>query len=487
LGKKRKPLPTEPVAADIESLSHDGRGVCHVEGKAVFVPGALPGEKVLFRYTRRARRHDEGVVEQVLTPAPERVAPRCAHFGVCGGCALQHMDPAAQVHLKQGLLAEALARIGKVEPLRWLPPLSGEPWGYRRKARLGVRFVAKKGRVLVGFRERGSAFVADLARCDVLRPEMGERLPALAALVESLSIRERVAQIEVAQGDGPTVLIFRVLDPPTETDRARLLAFAAETGLHVYLQPGGADSVAPLPGQAVRLSYRLPAHGVEIGFEPFDFTQVNLELNRLMVDQALELLDPQPDERVLDLFCGLGNFTLPIARRAAAVVGVEGDAGLAATPSRTASATSTFNRRTSMVHRAPRHPGIRSVSTRPCWTRRAPAPARYSTPSPPPACAASSTSPATRRRSPATRRTWCTRSDSGWWPPARWTCFRTRLIWSRWHFWKGRPRAKGQGPRAKAALASAPHFALQNFKLQTSNFKLPINAHRNRTQIPGRR
>jgi 23S rRNA (uracil1939-C5)-methyltransferase len=328
LGKKRKPLPTEPVAADIESLSHDGRGVCHVEGKAVFVPGALPGEKVLFRYTRRARRHDEGVVEQVLTPAPERVAPRCAHFGVCGGCALQHMDPAAQVHLKQGLLAEALARIGKVEPLRWLPPLSGEPWGYRRKARLGVRFVAKKGRVLVGFRERGSAFVADLARCDVLRPEMGERLPALAALVESLSIRERVAQIEVAQGDGPTVLIFRVLDPPTETDRARLLAFAAETGLHVYLQPGGADSVAPLPGQAVRLSYRLPAHAVEIGFEPFDFTQVNLELNRLMVDQALELLDPQPDERVLDLFCGLGNFTLPIARRAAAVVGVEGDAGL---------------------------------------------------------------------------------------------------------------------------------------------------------------
>jgi 23S rRNA (uracil1939-C5)-methyltransferase len=328
LGKKRKPLPTAPVAADIESLSHDGRGVCHVDGKAVFVPGALPGEQVLFRYTRRARRHDEGVVEQVLTPAPERVEPRCAHFGVCGGCALQHMDPAAQVHLKQGLLAEALARIGKVVPERWLPPLSGEPWGYRRKARLGVRFVEKKGRVLVGFRERGSAFVADLARCDVLRPEVGERLPQLAALVESLSIRERVAQIEVAQGDGPTVLIFRVLDPPTEADHARFLAFAAETGLHVYLQPGGADSVAPLPGQDVRLTYSLPAHAVEIGFEPFDFTQVNLELNRLMLDQALELLDPQPDERVLDLFCGLGNFTLPIARRAAAVVGVEGDAGL---------------------------------------------------------------------------------------------------------------------------------------------------------------
>jgi len=336
LSKKRKPLPTEPVRADIASLSHDGRGVTHVDGKAVFVAGTLPGEQVLFRYTRRARRHDEGVPLEVVRPAPERVEPRCAHVGVCGGCALQHMDPAAQVHLKQQVLTETLARIGKVAPARWLEPLAGEPWGYRRKARLGVRWVAKKGRVLVGFRERGSSFIADLAHCDVLRPEVGGRLLQLAALIESLSIRERVPQIEVAQGDGPTVLVFRVLDPPSGHDRDKLLAFAAETGLHVYLQTGGAETVTPLSGQAVSLDYGLPAHGVEIGFEPLDFTQVNLALNRRMVDQALALLDPQPDEQVLDLFCGLGNFTLPIARHADRVVGVEGDAGLVARARRNA-------------------------------------------------------------------------------------------------------------------------------------------------------
>jgi 23S rRNA (uracil1939-C5)-methyltransferase len=336
LSKKRKPLPTEPVAADIESLSHDGRGVTHVDGKAVFVPGTLPGERVLFRYTRRARRHDEGVPLEVLAAAPERVEPRCPHFGVCGGCALQHMAPAAQVHLKQQVLTETLARIGKVAPARWLEPLTGEPWGYRRKARLGVRWVPKKGRVLVGFRERGSSFVADLGHCDVLRPEVGERLPALAALIQSLTIRERVPQIEVAQGDGPTVLVFRVLEAPTVADRDKLLAFAVATGLHVYLQPGGTETVAPLPDQGGALRYRLPAHDVEIHFEPNDFTQVNLELNQRMVDQALALLDPQPDERVLDLFCGLGNFTLPIARRARFVVGVEGDPGLVARAQRNA-------------------------------------------------------------------------------------------------------------------------------------------------------
>ncbi len=336
MGKQRKPLPAEPVACDVESLSHDGRGVAHVEGKAVFVHGALPGERVLFRYTRRARRHDEGVVTEVLTPAPERVTPRCEHFGVCGGCALQHMAPAAQVHLKQQVLAETLARIGKVEPTRWLPPLAEEPWGYRRKARLGVRWVAKKGRVLVGFRERGSAFVADLAHCDVLRPELGARLPQLAALVDSLSIRERLPQIEVAQGDGPMVLVFRVLDPPSAADIEKMLVFAAASGLRVYLQPGGVETIMPLPGQAVHLAYRLPAHDAEIRFEPADFTQVNLGMNRRMVDQAMALLDPGPQDRVLDLFCGLGNFTLPVARRAGRVVGVEGDAGLVARARRNA-------------------------------------------------------------------------------------------------------------------------------------------------------
>ncbi|MBK1630260.1 23S rRNA (uracil(1939)-C(5))-methyltransferase [Thiohalocapsa halophila] len=336
MGKKRKPLPAEPVAADVASLSHDGRGVAHVDGKAVFVHGALPGERVLFRYTRQARRHDEGAVVEVLTPSPERVEPRCAHFGVCGGCALQHMDPAAQVRMKEQVLAETLARIGKVTPQRWLAPLTGEPWGYRGKARLGVRRVAKKGRVLVGFRERGSSFVADLRHCDVLSPEVGARLPQLGALVDSLSIRERLPQIEVARGDGPLVLVFRVLDPPSAGDVEKLLAFAADTGLHVYLQPGGTETIAPLPGQDVQLGYRLPAHGVEVLFEPADFTQVNLALNRRMVDQALGLLDPQPGDAVLDLFCGLGNFTLPLAGRAGSVVGVEGDAGLVARARRNA-------------------------------------------------------------------------------------------------------------------------------------------------------
>jgi 23S rRNA (uracil1939-C5)-methyltransferase len=336
LGKKRKPLPADPVAADVESLSHDGRGVAHVNGKAVFVHGALPQERVLFRYTRQARRHDEGAVTEVLTPSPDRVEPRCAHFGICGGCALQHMDSAAQVRMKEQVLAETLARIGKTAPARWLAPLAGEPWGYRGKARLGVRRVAKKGRVLVGFRERGSSFVADLQHCDVLSPEVGERLPQLAALVDSLSIRERLPQIEVAQGDGPMVLVFRVLDPPSAADAEKLLAFAADTGLHVYLQPGGTETLAPLPGQAVQLGYRLPAHWVEILFEPTDFTQVNMALNRRMVDQALDLLDPQPGDAVLDLFCGLGNFTLPVARRAGGVVGVEGDAGLVARARRNA-------------------------------------------------------------------------------------------------------------------------------------------------------
>ena len=328
MGKKRSALPAEPLEAVIDSLSHDGRGVSHIDGKAVFVHGALPGERVRFRVTRRQRRYDEGAVTEVLEPSPQRVLPRCPHFGVCGGCALQHLEAGAQMTLKQQVLADALQRIGHVEPARWLPSLSDTSWGYRRKARLGVRWVPKKGRVLVGFRERGSTFIADLTRCEVLTPTVGERLTDLARLIEGLSIRERLPQIEVAQGDGPVVLVLRVLDPPSAADLGLLTAFAEETGFHLYLQEGGPETVRPLPGEGVDLHFSLPRHNVRIGFEPTDFTQVNLDLNRRMVDQALELLDPQPDERVLDLFCGLGNFTLPIARHARAVTGVEGETGL---------------------------------------------------------------------------------------------------------------------------------------------------------------
>jgi len=327
LAKKRKPLPP-PVTVEIESLSHDGWGLTHVDGKAVFVHGALPGERVELRYTRLQKRYDEGVASAVLRAAPQRVRPRCAHFGVCGGCRLQHLEPAAQIAMKQELLADVLARIGKVRPEEWLPPLTAGHWGYRRKARLGVKLVEKKGGVLVGFRERGSAFLAELGRCEVLHPAVGERIAEIRGLIDGLSIRDRVPQVEVAIGDGPAVLVLRVLAPPSGDDIERLDRFGREHGLHIALQGGGPDTIRPLPGHEVDLSYSLPHQGVRIHFEPSDFTQVNLELNRLMVDRALGLLDPGPDERVLDLFCGLGNFTLALARRAAEVVGVEADGGL---------------------------------------------------------------------------------------------------------------------------------------------------------------
>lgn len=327
MSRTPKTLPP-PIEVEIQALTHEGRGLTRIQGKTVFVDGALPGERVRLRYTRIQRRFDEAEVEEVLRAAPDRVAPRCIHFGVCGGCALQHVHPEAQIRLKQEGLKDVLERIGQVTPERWLEPLTAEPWGYRRKARLGVRHVVKKGRTLVGFRERRNRFLADLRRCEVLHPQVGTRLEALAATIETLSIRDQVPQIEMAMGDGPCVLVFRVMQTPKPEDEVRLLELGRREGFHLYLQDGGVDSIRPLPGQEVRLSYSLPNHGVEIGFLPSDFTQVNLELNRRLVDQALDLLDPGPRDRVLDLFCGLGNFTLPLARRSAEVVGVEGDAGL---------------------------------------------------------------------------------------------------------------------------------------------------------------
>ncbi len=326
--RRRKKLPEGDFVADIESLSAEGRGVAHIDGKTVFLHEGLPGERVRFRYTRCQKRHDEGVVTEVIEASPDRVEPRCAHFGVCGGCGLQHMAPAAQLLAKQRALLDTLAHIGKVEPERVLAPLRNEtPWRYRAKARLGVKYVAKKGKVLVGFRERGSRFVADLQRCEVLDARIGDLIEALADLIGGLSIRDRVAQVEVAAGDADSVLIFRVLDAPSEADLASLRAFAIDSGQHVYLQPGGPDSIVPLE-QAARLYYDLPAWDLRLDFQPSDFTQVNVAMNRQMIALALDLLALRPDDRVLDLFCGLGNFTLPLARQAREVVGVEGDAGL---------------------------------------------------------------------------------------------------------------------------------------------------------------
>lgn len=322
MSKKRRGLIFE---ATITGFSHEGRGVAHHEEKVVFVDGALMGEHVKVKLTKTHRRFDEGEVIDVLVASPDRVEPKCPHFGLCGGCSLQHMRDSAQIHAKQGVLMDNLRQLGKVEPESVLPPLTGPLWGYRRRARLGVKWVAKKGKVLVGFRERGSPYLAELTRCEVLDPNVGGRLEELAGLIAGMEAKDRIPQIEVAVGDNVTALVFRHMDPLSAHDRDRLLDYAKSTGLHVFLQPAGPDSVHRLWPEEGELYYAHPKHDVRIDFLPVDFTQVNGKLNRDMVDLALDLLDVQPDERVLDLFAGLGNFTLPIARRAAEVVGVEGD------------------------------------------------------------------------------------------------------------------------------------------------------------------
>jgi 23S rRNA (uracil1939-C5)-methyltransferase len=316
------------LEADIADLSHDGRGVARIDGKAVFVAGALPGERVRLRFTGKHRHYDEAAVEAVLRASPDRVEPRCAHFGICNGCALQHLAATAQIAAKQRVLLENFERIGKVQPRAVLPALTDAPWGYRRKARLGVKFVEKKGRVLVGFRESNGRYIADIRRCEVLHPAVGDRIADLATLIESLAASRTIPQIEVAAGDDLVALIFRHLQPLSDADREALKAFGQRHSLGIYLQPGGIDSVSALWPDDARLSFRLPAYDLDIEFQPLDFIQVNAGMNRRMIDHALQLLDPQPGDRVLDLFCGLGNFTLPIARRGADVVGVEGEAGL---------------------------------------------------------------------------------------------------------------------------------------------------------------
>jgi 23S rRNA (uracil1939-C5)-methyltransferase len=315
---------------EVVALTHDGRGVARVDGKTVFVDRALPGETVMALRERKHRRYDEATTVEVLTAAAGRVEPRCEHFGTCGGCALQHLDGALQLAAKREHVAEQFARVGQVEPGRWLEPLASPAWGYRRRARLGVKYVIKKGRVLVGFRERARPYVADVRNCPVLAGPVGGLVGELACMVETLSIRDRLPQFEVAVGETVTALVARVLDAPTAADLERMRDFSARHGVEFYLQPAGLDSVAPLDLPATPLSYRLADFDVEIAFEPTDFIQVNAEVNARAVSLALQLLQPGPSDSVLDLFCGLGNFTLPLARRAARVTGVEGEAGLVA-------------------------------------------------------------------------------------------------------------------------------------------------------------
>lgn len=324
--KKRREAPVVELVVD--DLSHDGRGVARHEGKVVFVADALPGERVRAQLQRRRRDFDEAALVQVLEPSADRVTPRCEHFGTCGGCVLQHLAPAAQIAAKQRQLLENFRRLADLAPARVLPPLTADVWHYRRKARLSVRLVEKKGRVLAGFRERNPRYVADIRRCEVLDARVGPHIHAIGDLVGTLDSARDIAQIEVAAGQEMPVLVFRHLAPLTAADRERLAAFGQRMQFAIHLQPGGVDSVHPLWPEDHPLYFTLPRHQLRYDFLPLDFVQVNHSLNQAMVDQALGLLAPRPEERVLDLFCGLGNFSLPLARHAAEVVAVEGEAGL---------------------------------------------------------------------------------------------------------------------------------------------------------------
>lgn len=337
-------LDQSPKHVSINDLSHDGRGVArwpegHANaGKTVFVSGALPGETVLVQQTARSRHFDEAKTLEVLTASPDRVQPRCPHFGTCGGCVLQHLAEDRQIAYKQQVLLDNLQRIGHVAPATVLPPLRGDAWGYRRKGRFSVRRVEKKDKTLVGFREQDPRFVADIRECHVVVPQLGFQVAALGELVDGLDARRDIPQIEFIAGDAATALVVRHLQPLSDADKAKLAAFGSEHGFAIFLQPGGIESVHPLSGEPPQLSFRLPQWDVELLFRPLDFIQVNAKLNQAMIARALELLDVQPGERVLDLFCGLGNFTLPLARVSGdgAVVGVEGDDGLVARAKRNA-------------------------------------------------------------------------------------------------------------------------------------------------------
>jgi 23S rRNA (uracil1939-C5)-methyltransferase len=322
--------PDDVQEADIVDLAHDGRGVARLGGKAVFVDGALPGERVRLRVIKRRRQFDDAGLVDVLIASPDRVVPACAHFGICGGCSLQHLSAQAQLAAKERQLLDNLERIGRVRPERVLAPLRGPAWAYRRRARLGVKYVHKKGRVLAGFREREKPYIADLRRCEVLQEPLANLPRDLAALVETLTIREKIPQVEVSAGDTAIALVFRVLEAPGPDDADKIAAFGALHGLQIFLQTGGLDTVRPLRPDYPPLTYAVDGGQVVIEFGPVDFIQINREINASMVTAALELLVPTDSDTALDLFSGLGNFTLPLARRTARVVGIEGDAALVA-------------------------------------------------------------------------------------------------------------------------------------------------------------
>jgi 23S rRNA (uracil1939-C5)-methyltransferase len=330
--RRGKAVDTDTVL--ITALDQEGRGIARIDGKAVFVEGALVGERVTIEIYRRRPTYELARATGILRASPSRVAPLCPHFGICGGCSLQHLEAAAQVAAKQRVLEDALWHIGRVRAGELLAPIHGPAWGYRQRARLSVRDVPKKGGVLVGFHERKSSFITDMRTCPVLPPHISSLLPSLRELIGSLSLRDRLPQIELAVGDdaddgtGNEVLVLRNLDAPTASDERALADFADRHGVRLYLQPKGPATVQAFHPPARPLRYALPDFGVRIEFQPTDFTQVNVQMNRMLVRRAVGLLEPMEGDAVADFFCGLGNFSLPIARRGAQVVGVEGSAPL---------------------------------------------------------------------------------------------------------------------------------------------------------------
>jgi 23S rRNA (uracil1939-C5)-methyltransferase len=318
-------LPT----ALIESLDQEGRGVAHVEGKAIFISGALPGETVTYQSTRRKPSYEFADVTHILKPSNLRTTPKCPHFGMCGGCAMQHLEVSAQVAAKQRMLENSLWHIGKVRPENMLPPIYGPTWGYRHKARLRVKYVEKKQRVLVGFNEKATRFVTDMDSCEVLPQHVSALIVPLQELIMQMTLRDRIPQIELAVGERATVLVLRIMDPLQPADEPLLRAFADEHDVQIWTQSKGPETVQPFhPVNGDSLSYSLPEFQLTYPFMPTEFTQVNPHINRVMVRRAMQLLNPQPGERIADFFCGLGNFSLPIARSGASVLGLEGSSAL---------------------------------------------------------------------------------------------------------------------------------------------------------------
>jgi 23S rRNA (uracil1939-C5)-methyltransferase len=326
MSRRRKKIPEGTFETTIESLSHDGRGIAHIDGKTTFIRNALPGEKIIFKYTNMRGSFNAGVATEILSASSERVKSLCTHADMCGGCCLQHLKTEAQLKHKQQVMLEMLQHFGKVVPQEILPPLVGNNYSYRHKARLGVKHVEQKGDVLVGFREQNGRYISEILNCQILHPSVSDKIPLLRKLITSLTSLRVIPQIEVAVGDQQTALIIRHLKPLPLIDLEKIIVFAKQQKLEIYLQPKGPNTIHKIwpENNDNKLSYTLPDHEIKLQFHPTDFTQVNPEINRQMINQAIELLDPQPDDEILDLFCGLGNFTIPLAKHCKRITGIEG-------------------------------------------------------------------------------------------------------------------------------------------------------------------